>query len=131
MFICKIWFTKHVAYRKIFGIILQKKIFHIDDSDYIVRRILVDRNTRKHILAKYVEYFLIGCVHLNKCHINTWNHDLFGLGIAKIEQIMNHITFFIFDDTSLLTDIYNGAKLFLGHLCICIVWIDAKQKQKT
>ena len=41
---------------------------------------------------------------MDKRHVNTRNHDLLGLGISKIEYIVNHITLFIFDDTPMLGD---------------------------
>ena len=52
---------------------------------------------------------------MDKRHINTRNHDLLGLGISKIEYIVNHITLFILDDTVLLSYINDCTKLLLGH----------------
>ncbi len=38
-------------------------------------------------------------IHLNKGHIDSWNHDLPGFCITEIKEVMNHIPFFMFGDT--------------------------------
>ena len=124
MLVCKIGLSEKFAYRKIRGIILQKKIFHIDDSNDIVCRVFVYGHACKHILTEYFKYLLIGGIRLHKGHINTGNHDFLGLGIAKIEQVMNHIPFLVFDDPAFLTDIHDGTEFFLCYILFGILNID-------
>ena len=67
----------------------------------------------------------------DKRHINTRNHDLLGLGIAKIEYIVNHITFFILDDTVLLSYINDCTKLLLGHDALGIALSYSKEENDS
>ena len=67
----------------------------------------------------------------DKRHINTRNHDLLGLGISKIEYIVNHITFFILDDTVLLSYINDCTKLLLGHDALGIALSYSKEENDS
>ena len=96
-------------------ILKEQQILHIYDTDYVVSAFVIHRESGEFILSEYGNQIIISRINMDKRHINTRNHDLLGLGIAKIEYIVNHITLFILDDTVLLSYINDCTKLLLGH----------------
>ena len=68
---------------------------------------------------------------MDKRHINTWNHDLLGLGISEIEYIVNHISRFILDNAVLLSYINDCTKLLLGHDTLGIALSYSKEENDS
>ena len=115
----------------LFIIIIKQEIFHIDDTDYVIRALLINRKTCKFILAENIDQFIIGRVCLDKSHIDTRDHNFFCLRIAEIKYVMDHVPFFMFDDTAFLADINDGTEFFFGHKLRRCVRIYMKQKQNS
>ena len=98
MLVCKIRFTHNITNRKMILVVTEKQIFHIEDTDHVVGRIFIDWQPGKLILLKNLNQLIVGTVYLRKGHIDSRNHDFFGLCIAKIKHIVNHGVFFRLDD---------------------------------
>ena len=116
MLVCKIRFTHNITNRKMILVVTEKQIFHIEDTNHVVGRIFIDWQPGKLILLKNLNQLIVGTVYLRKGHIDSRNHDFFGLCIAKIKHIVNHGVFFRLDDAGFLADIHDCAQFFLGHL---------------
>ena len=131
MLVGKIRIAEHRTNRKGFVVLFEQKILHINDPDNIVRCIFIYGKPSEHILTEDIKNFLIGRIDLYECHIDTCYHDFFGFGITEVEEIMDHVSFFVFNDSCFLTDIYDGTKFFFGHLLGTVLWVDAKQEEKS
>ncbi len=49
---------------------------------------------------------VISSIQTDRYHIDAWNHDILGVGIGKIEHIVDQLAFLGFDDTVLMTDVH-------------------------
>ena len=102
-------------YKRFIGV-QKKQILHVYDTDYIVSGIFVNRESGMHMFLEDGKQFLISAVYIHKSHINAGYHHVSGRRISEVEYIVDHLLFFIFNDTVLFTDIHNGAQFML---CDC------------
>lgn len=84
-----------------------------------------------HDFPEYFHKFFISRVYIDKSHIYTWNHYISGCRISKIKNIINHLLFFIFDHTFLLTYVDKGTEFMLGHYIYLCIGINVKKSQHT
>ena len=91
--ICEMRFTEKTADIKSFIGIIEKEILHINDSDDIVLCVFVYRQTGKTVFAENIDQFFISRIYIGKCDVDTWNHDVFGIGIPEIKHIVDHFLF--------------------------------------
>ena len=128
--ICEMRFAEKTADIKSFIGIIEKEILHINDSDDIILCVLVNRQTGKTVFAENIDQFFISRIYIGKCDVDTWNHDVFCIGIPEIKHIVDHFFLIRFDDTVLMTDINNRTKLFFGHGFIGCIRIHSQKLHK-
>ena len=75
----------------------------------------INRQTGILFFHKDLNQFLIRHVCRSKNHINTGNHNILGNGIPKIENVVNEILFFFFNDAVFLTDFHDRPKFHFRH----------------
>ena len=124
----KIRFTHDIPHGKMLLVLAEEKIFHVQDTDDVIGRILIDRKSGKFVFLKNIDQFVVSIIYICKSHIRSWNHDLFCLCITKIKQVIDHFMFFGFDDTVFFADIHDGTEFFLCHLIVVCLWIYMQQK---
>ena len=122
--------AKKIADIKGIILIVKKKILHIDDSDDIVLCVFVDRKTGKSVSAENIDQFLIAVIYIGKRYIYTGNHNILGICITEIENIVDHFLLVGFDDTILMAYINDGTQFFFRHDIVDIVRIYTKNIQE-
>ena len=115
VFIGKMWLTEKVPDIKRIILIIKKKVLHIDDTNDIVLCVLIDWKTGKSVCTENIDQFFVSIVYVGKSYIDTGNHDVLGICISEIENVVDHFFFVGFNDTILVADIHDGTELFLGH----------------
>ena len=115
VFIGKMRLTEKVPDIKRIILIVKKKILHIDDTNDIILCVLINRKTGKSVGSENIDQFFVSIVYVGKCYIDTGNHDVLGICISEIENVVDHFFFVGFNDTILVADIHDGTELFLGH----------------
>ena len=112
------WFTKKIFHMKLGICIIKKQILHINDTNDVVLRFLIDRKTGKLIFTENIDQFFISIVYTGKGDMHLGNHDIFGIGISQIKYIVDHFLFIGFNHAILVADIYDCTKLFFSHCFI-------------
>ena len=128
MLICKIWFPHNVLDREMFPVFIKQQILHIDDTDDIIGSVFVNRKTCKFVFFEYFNQFIVSAVDICKCHINSWYHDLFCLGITEIEYVIDHLVFFGLNNAGFFSDIDNGSQFFFGHGFVFCIRINTQKE---
>jgi len=105
-------------------ILRQDKVLDIDQTDNIVLVILIDRKPGIHGIPENCQNIVISSIQTDRYHIDAWNHDILGVGIGKIEHIVDQLAFLGFDDTVLMTDVHVGFQLAFSHGAGFFVGID-------
>ena len=132
VFIGKVCFPQNIADMKIFlRPLMEKQIFHIDDTDDIVRRIFVDRKPGKHFFLENFQQVIVAVINIGKYHIGPGNHDIFGLGVAKIKHVVDHDLFFIFQNAFLMAYFHDGAQLVGGEVAIFLIRVDPQKQHQS
>ena len=90
----KIRFTHDIPHGKMLLVLAEEKIFHVQDTDDVIGRILIDRKSGKFVFLKNINQFVISIIYICKSHIRSWNHNFLCLRITKIKQIVDHLMFF-------------------------------------
>ena len=78
VFISEVGFTENVFNLELtFLTVIKKKIFHIDNTDYVISVVLINRKTGMHIFTEDRHKFIIGKIDIYKGHVDSGNHDIF------------------------------------------------------
>ena len=100
---------------KLFVAVQQQQIFHINNADYIICRIFINRDSRIPLFAVNFQKLVICVIHLGKRHIYSWHHNIFRQTFAKIKHIRNHLLFFCFQNALFMAYFNNGTKFIFGN----------------
>ena len=84
-----------------------------------------------HIFFENIHKFLISGIHVNKSHVNSGNHYIFGSRITEIKHIVDHLLFFPLNNTVFLPYIYHRTKLMLCDGVFLRIGINTKEKKNA
>ena len=73
--------------------VIEQKIFHINNTDDIVRSIFINRKTCELIFAENGDQLFVSIIYFCECNVNAGNHNIFCVGIAEIEHVVDHLFF--------------------------------------
>ena len=114
---------------KLFVAVQQQQIFHINNADYIICRIFINRDSRIPLFAVNFQKLVICVIHLGKRHIYSWHHNIFRQTFAKIKHIRNHLLFFCFQNALFMAYFNNGTKFIFGNRFPFFLCIDTTKLQ--
>ena len=115
VFVCEMRSTEIMTDIKRFITVIKEQILHIDDTNHIILILFVYRKSGKAILTEDVDQLLVSTFHTGKSHIDSGNHNIFGIGIAKIKDIIDHFFFVRLDHTVFVAYVYDGTEFFFCH----------------
>ena len=113
--VSKVWLTHDVTDVEGFVLVVEKKIFHIDDTNNIVLSVFKNGKTGKLIFTENLDQLIVSIVYIGKCNVNTGNHDIFCVGVSQVKHVIDHLFFIGFDKAVLMAYIHDGTQLVLGH----------------
>ena len=116
---------------KLFIPVDEEDILHVNDTDYVVRRLFVYGHTGIFFLAEDIDQLIVGSVYLNHRHIDSRNHNILCHRITEIEYIINNLLLFRFDYALFVAYLHDGAQLILGDGLLLPVGIHMDKAQKT
>ena len=130
--ISKISFSHNIPDMEFFcvSVIVKQQVLHVNCTDHIVGRIFINRQPCEFIFTENVNQLFICAVYICKCYVNAGNHNIFCVGIAEIEHVVDHLFFVWFDYSVFVTYIDDRTKLVLCHCGWSCVRIDTEQKHK-
>ena len=114
--------THDITDLKGFPILNQYEVLDIDQSNHVILIIAVNGNSGIHAFLKQLHYLIIMGIFTDRCHINSWNHNILGNCITEVKHIVDHFPLFRFNDSILMTDLHVGTQFIFRHGCflICI-----------
>ena len=116
---------------KFFIPIDEEYILHVDDTDYVVRRLLVYGHTRIFFLTENIDQLIVGGADLHHGHIYSRNHDVLCHGIAEIKHIINNLLLFRFDHALFVAHFHDGTQFILGDGLLFPVGVHMDKAQKS
>ena len=69
--------TYVIDFEKLYEEGVRGLIFDIDNTDYVIRVVLINRKTGMHIFTEDRHKFIIGKIDIYKGHVDSGNHDIF------------------------------------------------------
>ena len=91
---------------------VHEKIFDVQNTDYPVNGAFYNRNSRKSGIDYLFRVKRYICIH-NK-HVGSWRHDFIGIGIVKLEYVVNQFFFFLLDFPFFFHHFHKGYQFFFG-----------------
>ena len=111
--------------------IVKKQILHVNNTDNIILCLFVNRKSCEFVFTENINQFIEGTIDISKCNMYARNHNVFRLGIAEIEYVVDHLFFIRLDYTIFMADIHNGTKFFFCHSFIRRIRIYAKDQHDS
>ena len=94
VFICEMRLAHNITnVERLCLFVIEQKIFHINNTDDIVRSIFINRKTCELIFAENGDQLFVSIIYFCECNVNAGNHNIFCVGIAEIEHVVDHLFF--------------------------------------